>query len=229
MVREIARATLGKHTANAMQIIKTISDAGKGRPFVIIHEQEAYTEFSARVSQALSERTRTVLLECSRVDDSNWRELSRLLLSKLTELGVRQASFVGFGAAAALVQNVCLEDLKLVRTAAFVDAASRAHPSRFARIIDRLERSLPLGLPLRLRSQGFDAKPYLQRIRCPALVVTTREAGAFLRTEAELLEAKLPTSWRLDLTEQDEAGELARQILDFQEVPARCPQKRSAR
>lgn len=166
-----------------MHSIRTVSDTGKGRPFVIVHEQGAYTDFSAGISQALSERTRTVLLECSRTDDRNWRELSALLHGKLKELAIRQASLVGFGAAGSLVQNVCLEDLKVVRTVAFVDAASRPHPTRFSRLVDRLERSLPLGLPLRQRSQAFDSKPYLQRIRCPALVVTTQQAGAYLRRD----------------------------------------------
>ena len=211
-----------------MQAIRTVSDIGKGRPFVVIHESGAYTDFSARISGVLGERTRAVLLETPRVDDSSWRDLSLQLQNKLKELSIRQASFVGFGAASALLQDLCLEDLKIVRTAAFVDAASRAHPSRFSRFVDRLERSLPLGLPLRQRTRAFDAKPYLQRIRCPALVVTTREAEAFLRSEADLLQAKLPTSWRLELTSGDEVAELAQQILDFQEVPARCPQKNVA-
>ena len=208
-----------------MHAIQTSSDTGKGRPFVIIHERGAYSSFSARIAQVLAERTRAILLESPRVSDSNWRELTKILHAKLKELSLRQASFVGFGAAGALVQNVCLEDLKIVRTVAFVDAASRAHPSPLTRFVERMERSLPLGLPLRQRSRGFDAKPYLQRIRCPALVVTTQESSAYLRSEAELLESKLPTSWRLDLSSSDEVTELANFILEFQEVPARCPQK----
>ncbi|MBN8549251.1 MAG: hypothetical protein J0M12_08060 [Deltaproteobacteria bacterium] len=208
-----------------MQAIQTISDTGKGRPFVILHEDSAYELSCVRIAAALGERTRTILLRSPRISDTNWRELTELLQSKLKELSIRQASFVGFGAAGALVQNLCLADLKMVRTVAFVDAASRAHASFFSRCVERVERSLPLGLPLRRRAQGFDSKPYLQRIRCPALVITTPLADAYIRAQAEVLEMKLPTSWRLEVSGTEDVSELSRYILEFQEVPARCPQK----
>jgi hypothetical protein len=208
--------------------LKLVSDIGKGRAFLVVREENSYAEFAKKVSDELSRRTRVVVLESPIVRDTNWGELSGQLLAQLKELSIRQASFVGFGAACSLIQNVCLQDIKLVRTAVFVDAASRAHPSALARFIDRVERALPLGLPLRLKNQGFDAKPYLQRMRCPALVVTTETASPHIRNEAELLEAMLPTSWRLDISTSDAVDKLAEQILNFQEVPARCPQKNLA-
>jgi pimeloyl-ACP methyl ester carboxylesterase len=218
---------LDPHTPSSRSL-EVLSDAGKGRAFVVLHERDAYREFCERTTEMLSEKTRVINLGVPQVLTHNWRTLTDEVQLWMREVGLRQVSFVSFGAAAAIAENVCLRDLKLVRTLVLVDATSRAHSSGWERFIQRVEASLPLGLPLRRRSDSFDAKPYLQRIRCPALVVTTAEASEHVRSEASQFEQRLPTAWRLDLSLGDQARELATHVLSFEEVPARCPQKNRA-
>lgn len=219
--------TLSSHV-HLSRSIEVLSDAGKGRAFIVLHERDAYREFCERTTGVLSEKTRVVNIALPQVTPNNWRALTEDVLSWIRESSLRQVSFVSFGAAAAIAENVCLRELKLVRTLVMVDATSRAHASGWERFVQRVEASLPLGLPLRRRSDSFDGKPYLQRIRCPALVVTTAEASEHVRSEAVQFEQRLPTAWRLDLSGGDQPRELATHVLSFEEVPARCPQKNRA-
>lgn len=205
--------------------LRTLSDTGKGRTFVVLREENAYAEFCENVSSALAVKTRVLQVATPQISDRNWESLATELRELLRAASIRQASFVTFGAACSLVEFLCLSDLKLARTLVFVDATSRPHPSLWSKLIERIERSLPLGLPLRIGSTALDAKPYLQRIRCPVLVVTSTVANEYTRAEAALFEARLPTSWILNLKSADQVAELSEQVLAFEEVPARCPQK----
>ena len=205
--------------------LSVVSDSGSGRPFILLHERDHVGALCESLTVSLTSRTRVVSVQTDRVTDKNYESLVSELHSLLNYNGIRQASFVAFGACGATVQALALQELKLVRTVAFVDASTRAHPSYFTRLVDRLEHALPLGLPLRLHEQGFDAKPFLQRIRCPVLVITSSKASAYERSEAAVLEAGLPTAWRVELEAAGEAEKLATLVLEFQEVPAKCPRK----
>ncbi len=209
--------------------IVAVSEVGTGRAFVLIREQSAYELLSSDVAQRMSAKSKVLVLACAPITAENWQILSAELLTVLRAKNIRQASFVAFGAAGALVQNLCLTELKLVRTLALVDATSRAHPTIYSRLIDAAEKFLPLGLPFRHRDPGFDSKPYVQRIRCPVLLATTDQAGDFIQQEAVRLEKRLPTSWHLKTSGPSQAEELAHAIIQFQDVPARCPQKNLAR
>ena len=217
-------------TAGAAAGFAILSDAGSGRPFVLLHELGDSVEAPRSLAAALQQRTRAILIQTPRISDSGWEEQSAAFGEFLSNgifsgRGTRQASFVTFGACGSLVQSLALQELKSVRTIVFIDAATRAHPSDFTKLVDRIEHALPLGLPLRLKQTGFDAKPFLQRIRCPVLVVTSPAATPFQLAEAEVLEAGLPTAWRIQLPAAGEPSALASLVLDFQEIPAKCPQK----
>ena len=205
--------------------IKIVSDAGKGRTFVVLFERGNYDHLAQTLAESLAAKSRSLLLECAFVSDSNWQALTNELHQQLKNLNIRQCSLVGFGPASSIIQNLCLQDLRLVRTAVLVDASFRPHPTFISRVIDRIERALPLGLPLRQRLTGFDSKPYLQRIRCPVLVVSTAQSSELSRSQSQCLAQALPTSWRTELVAEVGADELCQQVLEFQEVPARCPQK----
>lgn len=203
-------------------------ESGTGRAFILLYDGAPYDRFVSLVFEAISAVTRTLLVRSPRINTGNWNALSGELIELLEYKKIRQASFIGFGAAGSLVQNVALRQIRLVRTCALVDAATRAHPSKMTRLIDRVERALPLGLPLRSYSRDFDAKPFLQRIRCPVLIITSAHASAHERAEADVLVAALPVAWKVELPAANEVEELAKLVLAFQDVPARRPQKNVA-
>lgn len=205
--------------------VNVIAERGKGRPYVILRERSQFEDAAVHLFEALSEKTRVVHLETGIINDSNWSQVGDEFLTVLNSLSLKQASFVVFGASSSIVQHLCLLAPRMVRTVVFIDATTRPHPTLFSRFIDRVERTLPLGLPLRSSIRGFDAKPFLQRIRCPALVVTSLQASAHLQSEAAVMVSSLPTSWHIDLSKGTGNLTLEQLVLDFQDVPAKCPQK----
>lgn len=207
------------------QGLTIVSDSGLGRAFVLLSEAGQHQEYASQIAAILSSDVRVVSIDVPQITDENWKEYSVSLLEMIRSLSIRQASFVGFGAACALVQNTYLREPKLVRTMVLVNCSCRPHPTFISRCIDKLEGILPLGLPLRSSTKGFDSRSHLQRIRCPGLVVTLPDAGEALKKEAHMINTGMPTSWYVDLPKLEEREELARLIREFQEVPAKCPQK----
>lgn len=212
------------HSHAAPPLVRVAAEGGKGRAFVLLHERGTYHEAAQALFAVLSQRTRALRIECASVRDDNWQHLSSEFIELMRQQGLKQTSFVSFGAAGTLLQDLGLTDVKQVRTAVFVDASTRPHPTSMQRFVDRVEEVLPLGLPLRLRAKGFDARAFLHRIRCPVLVVTTPRSTTFHQHQATVLADKLPTAWRVRLS-SDEAEELCNLVCEFQDVPAKCPQK----
>lgn len=207
-------------------MIRVVKNEGSGRAYIVVFEvHQQYSQYAAMVAAQLSKGAKAILIESNTVTTENWKELSTELLAVLKEEGVRQASYVGFGGACALVQNIYLREPKLVRTLTLVDTASHPHPTVFSRAIDWLEEKFPLGLPLRSASKGFDVRSHLQRIRCPVLVTTTPSASEFLTSQAHAANRAMPSSWFVQLDGTDATGSLCSMIEEFQEVPAKCPQK----
>lgn len=207
---------------------RIISDEGSGRSFVTIFDATEYAELGRVVSQRISQRARSVLVVSPGITAQNWQLLAKGLTDLLAAAGVRQASFVGLGAGAALVENLALENPKMVRTLVVVDSTLRPHPSRWERLVDKLEEKLPFGLPLRLGSRGFNVKAYAHRLRCPILVVETRRASGFVKSELQSLSQTAPTAWHVALRAGDDQGdsvELSDLVWAFQDTPAKCPQK----
>ena len=207
--------------------IKVLSDQGSGRTFVTIVDHESYLPFATAVVEKLALKARSVLLMSTAVTATTWETLSESFSGKLTELNVRQASSVGMGAGATLAQNVTLNQPKIVRPLAIVDSSSRPHPTRWERMVDWIEEHLPFGLPLRLGSTGFNVKAYLHRLRCPVLVIATGKANSFIREEVKSTALRAPTAWRVVLSGpiERQIAELSETLLNFQDTPAKCPQK----
>ena len=205
-----------------------VSEAGVGRPFLLLIEAESWGDYARHVYEHLAPKTRVLLVRTPPINDDSWRVVSAALPAFLKERGVRQASFVAFGAACTVLQNLCLMEPRIVRAAVFFNGAARAHPSRTSRFIDRLESALPLGLPLRLAERGFDGRAFLQRIRCPALVVTPPAATPTERREAAEMAERMPTAWLIELSSTDGPSEVGRLVLEFRDVPAKCPQRGAA-
>lgn len=177
---------------------------------------------------SLGTRARALHIEMEPVTPKNWSAALEALRVMLDDQGVRQCSFVAYGAVSHVVVGYYLEDPKAVRTLALINMTARPHPTSTTRFVDWLEQRLPLGLPLRIDSEGFDAKPMLHRLRCPTLLITTPHASSYLREQSQEISRRIPTAWHVAL-EHNEAEALTAMVLRFHEVPARCPQKSGLR
>lgn len=208
--------------------VQVISDQGSGRPFIAVVDDPSYLSLAKEIATAVSQKARAIVIQSDSITVESWRALADAFENTLASLNLRQASFIGIAAGATLVQNVALENPKVVRTLVIVDASLRPHPTKLERILDGIEQSLPFGLPLRLGSKGFNVRAFAHRLRCPMLLVSTRRASNFISQELRLLGTVAPTAWFVQLTAAHDAGEAQEMcdlILTFQDTPAKCPQK----
>lgn len=196
---------------------------GSGRAFVIIAEDGSETPLIEKIYEGLISASRCIICIAPQIHDHNWRELSESLRNELRKLEVRQVSFVAVEDASILVQHISLLEPKFVRSVVLIDGVTSPHPSTTRRIADFIEKSLPLGLPLRSSGEAFDGTSSLQRIRCPVLVVTRIGASEYYRKQATILGENLSTCWSLEWDGNVET--LTNYISEFQGVPVKCPQK----
>jgi pimeloyl-ACP methyl ester carboxylesterase len=214
--------------AKQVNLVTVLSDQGSGRSFVVVFDDHRYLELARAVAGVIADRARTIVIESAPVTGESWRSLAAEFEAALAAAKVRQASFVGIGAGATLVQNLALDTPKIVRTLVIVDASLRAHPSRWERIVDAVEAKLPFGLPLRLGSKSFNVRAFAHRLRCPMLLVSSQQASRFISNELRDLGKVAPTAWYVQLhatSREDEAAELGDLVLQFHDTPAKCPQK----
>ncbi len=214
---------------NHLPTIEVVCDSAldnqkQGRPFLILYNSELEKLRAEKLYDSLAQKTRTVLIRLSEITENNWQDLTGQLLATYSSLGLKQASLVSFGAVGAIVQNLALVSPKSVRAMVLVDAATRPNPSAFQRIIDTVEQWLPMGLPFRSDVSGFDSRPFAQRLRAPVLVISTERSTPYLRAQASLLTQRLPTSWFFELSGDNAQDKLCELVLQFEEVPAKCPQ-----
>lgn len=197
-------------------------EGGSGRSHLLLCDDARYARCAEFVWDELSRDCNVLLVDLPAVRGENWRELTSALLEEVAApRRLRQISVIGFGGAAAIAQNLVLREAKLVRSLVLVDARTRAPLKLAGRALAALERRLPFGLPLRERGPRFNVRPFLQRLRCPALVVTTAEDAASV-CEARVLHERLPVSWRAHCAEP---AALCAALRSFQEIPAKRPQK----
>jgi pimeloyl-ACP methyl ester carboxylesterase len=208
--------------------LKVVSDQGSGRAFITVIDDPAYRELAIAIAGAVGQRARAIVVETDSISPESWKALALSFEQTLASLNIRQASFIGIAAGATLIQNVALENPRVVRTLVIVDASLRPHPTIIERILDGIEQKLPFGLPLRLGSRGFNVRAFAHRLRCPMLLISTRRASSFISHELRELGTVAPTAWFVQLatgSDQHEAQEMCDLILAFQDTPAKCPQK----
>ncbi|MCB0310717.1 MAG: hypothetical protein KDD42_05755 [Bdellovibrionales bacterium] len=207
-------------------MLEVLKETGVGRTFVVLFDRETYRPYAERLHLSLSERVRCFLLFSKRVDNYSWSTISSNIVELLRDKQIRQVSFVVFESAGLIALDLALNQIKLVRSIVFVDPSFRSDSSYINRHLSWLEDLLPMGLPFRSKIEGFDAKPFLQRVRCPSLVVKSGLGGSYSQQQGDLLANHLPVSWKYSLTgEDDEISALCDVVGRFQEVPAKCPQK----
>lgn len=210
------------NTANFKSILKQ----GKGRSIVLLVEQGSrFCETAKNVGVLLAQTHSVLVIEVPSFDEHNWDARAEELLVFLSAERVRFACYLGFGSAATLLQYLFLADAKKVRSLILIDATTRPHPSIWTRFLSRVEATLPIGLPLRSSDTVFNGKPFLQRIRCPALVLTSKSASAHELSEASALVETLPTAWHDSISEDENEEVIATIVKNFQDIAAKCPQK----
>lgn len=203
-------------------MIDLVSDTGKGRSFVILQESFENSVLNQELSKSLSEKSRVLIIQTPIISETNWRQISDSIIYKLDELKIRQASFIGRDSVTAVIQNIGLAAIRLVRTMVLINPATRAHPSFFINVLDWIDRHLPMGVPFASKGKAFDGKSYLQRLRCPVLIITNDKASYHQLSESEIMSERIPTAWLIREDQEDKVKDL---IVEFQEVPAKCPQK----
>lgn len=203
--------------------VTILESRGQGRPTLIVAERGFYEQDARHLFERLDVNSRVVLALTSPVNDDNWGELGAKLLKECESHGLKQVTAIGFGGAASLVQHLALVEQRRIRRLVLIDGSTRPHPSWHTRVSDWLEKFSPLGLPLRLRSNGFDSKSLLHRIRCPVLVVISVRCDAFRTGQSLILADCLPTAWLLRLSAERDA--LVNAVNDFHDIAAKCPQK----
>ena len=183
------------------------------------------------LAQHLSDEFKVFLLDSELPPVEIVTEYAAEVVNKLTELGVRRITVLGFSGGGSLALALAVVSPKLIRRVILIDPTTRIAPGFLSRVIDRLEEFLPLGLPLRRISKAFDARSTLHRIHCPVLVLNTKTVDEFHRYQAELIAQRIPNAWLkgLNETEFDKTGtlssELAMLIREFVQVPGKRPQK----
>lgn len=191
-------------------------------------------EEGERLLAHCAEDFRSYLLQSELPPDNNVLEFAQILSQQAAQLGVKRATLFGIGPGASVAQALAMQDSKLVRRLVLLNPTTRLLPSMFSKFIDKLERFLPLGLPLRPLSASFDSRPFLHRIDCPSLILSSPDAGHYIISEANFISNKLPNAWHVQLkhspftSDNSCSDELENLLKTFLNVPVKRPQKRLA-
>jgi hypothetical protein len=164
-------------------------------------------------------------LSFSELSDETREERYSNIYKEIIGAGVRHAHFIACGRSTVILQMLAVRHRKLARSLTLVDPLLRPFPTRRERMMASLERALPLGLPFRSLTKGYDSSSSLHRIRMPCLLVLTSQASPFIRTQCNLLSQYLPLSWQLRYTASINFAELEEAIVLLSKVPLKCPQK----
>jgi hypothetical protein len=156
-----------------------------------------------------------------------WRDLPIAVDILVESLGLRHVHLVAVDEATPAAQFLAISRPALVASLLLGNPQFRARSSVIERLVQFLEQLLPLGLPLRTGKDRFFSAAYLQRIRCPVLVVWDRpqtEKGS----HASTLVSQLPLGWEVVLDRGDGGASIQDMVNTFREVRVRCPMRRKA-
>lgn len=179
----------------------------------------------------LNKDFRTFLLESPLPPVDKVTEYSETLRRTLIKQHIKRATIFGIGSGATVAQSLAVSAPKIVRRLVLLDAAPRLAPGFLCRTVDRIERFLPLGLPLRRLRAHYDSRPTLHRIHCPTLLMLSDAAGAYETEQADFIRSRIPNCWFENLhSVYDEkrfefSSELQEILTKFLQVPVKRPQK----
>ena len=156
--------------------------------------------------------------------------LAERLEQAMSSSELRRANIIALGDHGAYAQALAITSPKKVRRLILIDPSCRVAPTTQMTLLDRIESLLPLGLPLRMNSDEFDSRSFLHRIRCPTLVVMSRAASQYQRSQAQLMAERIPNAWNTTISTNPLnngmlTDELSHLVKDFLQVPVKRPQK----
>lgn len=204
-----------------MTFIRQREETGTGQPIIALITADTADSCITYISREPIPGYRVIVLEVD-IASSNCDAVAAEVMRFLDAVAIKQVSLLGIGNAGPVSLSLALAHRKRIRRLILIDSPVRPDITKREKIMSWLEYSLPLGLPFRRVGKGFDGRSYLQRIRCPSLVVTTLGATQDVKSQAEIAGKSLATAWYYELTSNQEFKE---KLKDFLDVPAKRPQK----
>ena len=205
-------------------IVQGHKEYGAGQPLVVL-QGEALSAMSRAflaeiTNSGLAGHKVVVVTVANFGEDSDKAAVD--VIQYLDGIGIRAATLLGVGEVGTAAIALTLAERRRIRRLILIDTPVRPQSTWREGVIRWLEDRLPLGLPFRKDSKGFDARSYLQRIRCPTLVITTSDAERDLQAQAEHESRALATAWFDSI---DNSIDFMARLVAFMEVPAKRPQK----
>lgn len=205
---------------------RIVHDTGNGKAIVCVVEYGSrYHAVASRIVHQINPSFRVILIEVQNFNEETWQERADQLGAVLQSARIRFACIVALGEVGALVQHLYLALPRSVRSLVLLDATTRPHPSFWTRFIGTIEAQLPIGLPFRSTDSVFNGQPFLQRFRCPVLIISTSAASQYQRSQAQILLDTLPTAWKESIPWEHCTDIVPSLINEFQGVAAKSPQR----
>lgn len=184
-----------------------------------------------RLSNNLKSNFNTYILNSYYPSGDDVSSFVEAIRKELEDKRIRNFTLLGIGPGASIAQAFAIFNMRSVRRLVLCNATSRIKPNFWAKLIDRLEKYLPLGLPLRSMTKDFDSRPYLHRIYCPTLVTYSLQEYPYVIEQSKYIGKQIPNSWLNELQNRPitEFGEFSQEFIqmlsEFMKVPAKRPQK----
>jgi hypothetical protein len=157
-----------------------------------------------------------------------WEQTSSQLESALAERGLRHCPIIGIGESALIVHHFAVFRPKICQSIILIDPVFHLAVTRLTRLVNWLERILPLGLPLRVGTDSFISAPFLHRIRCPTLVINSGEEGIEQEEAISSMTRRIPNGWFRRLGREAPEADLIESISSFLPIRHRYPMRRIA-
>lgn len=204
-------------------MLKVIREDGFKRPIVILHDLSFQIDFEKLKSSI--DFADLIILGLPGINIENWKDYSNEIKSYFFDKKIKQCTCLTFSETTSVVINLYLEEQKLFRSIALVNPHTRPGKSFFQKLIDKFEAKLPMGLPFRFKTRAFDCKPFLQRLRCPILVVKVKSLSSFNEEETNCFLNRVPTAYKSDLNDLNSFNKLVKSLKELRSAPPKCPQK----
>ena len=202
-------------------ILKVTKTTGSGRPLLILYEIGQFIHLTNEIIQMYAKERKCIAMKFQPFDELvHWHQACNELRNVLTEENVRQANIISFGSLCGIGQWLALEDSRAVRNIVMIDPEWNIQSGLFPGFVSKIENLIPLGLPLRNRRAVFDSRSFFHRVRCPVLILKTRDLS---KNDNTFLWNNFVN--RFDVHAEPDAGSLFSAIELFNQIPSRRPQK----
>ena len=175
---------------------------------------------------------RLVVLNKPIPSGQNIISFAEIILDEIEKLGMKRITLIGIEDGASVVQALSILDPRLFRRAILIDPRSRVSPGIGTKVVDWIEKFLPVGLPFRAMNKDFDSRPFLHRIRCPILVALSPQENFYNMRESSYIASKIPNCYLVKTKSnpiEADGDRFSSEFLDllkeFQDSPAKRPQK----